>query len=139
MSQHVHVIDVSRHEAFLKQHRKDPVLKELFKHGDRVVICAVCRSAFLEESWKSIEGTHCGQRETLPTIQAEAAPGRFKKPRAADKAAAPPPPRTRSILSALLGKKGATEPDRPTPPPVSMRLREIPIQLRPALRLREVE
>jgi hypothetical protein len=138
MSVHVNVIDATRHQAFLKQQRKDPVMKEPFKHGDRVVICAICRSAFFEESWRAVGSIHCAQHDTLHAIEADAEHSRFTKPRAPDvNAQEKEQPQTQHVPFTKLGNKGAVEYDRPRPAPVAIRLREIPIQLRPALRLRD--
>ncbi len=137
MSQHVHVIDAARHQAFLKQQRKDPVIKEPFKHADRVVICAVCRSAFLEDSWRAIGSIHCAQRDTLSTIEADAEHSRFTKPVTADVNVDEKSSQAQGVPFIVPDNKGGGETERPRPAPVSIRLREIPIQLRPALRLRD--
>ncbi|NES18649.1 MAG: hypothetical protein F6K41_06890 [Symploca sp. SIO3E6] len=65
MSVHIHEVNEGRHERFLREGRRDPFTKETLKHGDRVVFCARCKSAFLESSWEAMRGRHCDQTETL--------------------------------------------------------------------------
>lgn len=68
MQFHVNTLHAKRHRAFLEQRCCDPVTKEPFGAGDRVVMCATCRSAFLESSWRGCGGSHCGQQNTLRDI-----------------------------------------------------------------------
>jgi len=77
---HVTVIDAARHKAFLHEQRVDPVTKEPFRAGDRVVICAADRSAFLEDSWLAIGGRHCGQTQTLTGIPVVEEARPFRRP-----------------------------------------------------------
>lgn len=49
----VHTLNRNKHESFLADHRKDPYTKELLKTGDRIVICANCKTAYLESSWNA--------------------------------------------------------------------------------------
>lgn len=77
---HVTVIDAARHKAFLHEQRVDPVTKEPFRAGDRVVICAADRSAFLEDSWLAIGGRHCGQTQTLAGIPVVEEARPFRRP-----------------------------------------------------------
>jgi hypothetical protein len=130
MSLHVIVLDASRHQAFLKQQRKDPVTKELLKHGDRIVLCAHCAIAFLEESWEVVKGRRFGHgTDTLSDIEIAAEPTHFGRHRPA-----PPPP-----IQTRANGNGATAapPDQdmqaerePSAEVGPLRLREIPFQLR---------
>ncbi len=61
---YTHTVDRRFHAAFLNQGRHDPITGEKLKHGDTVVFCAVCKSAFLKDSWEYSEG-HCDQNNTL--------------------------------------------------------------------------
>jgi|ERR1051326_1454225 hypothetical protein len=54
-----------RHREFLQANRKDPVTLKIFVAGDRVTLCAACLLPFLEESWRAIGGSHCGQSATV--------------------------------------------------------------------------
>ncbi|WP_338813000.1 hypothetical protein V9L05_16850 [Bernardetia sp. Wsw4-3y2] len=54
---HSHIID-----------RTDPITGDSVKENDSVVFCAVCKSCFLEESWKYMEERHCEQNQTLETV-----------------------------------------------------------------------
>lgn len=65
MNPHIHEVNERRHQAFLSEGRKDPFTKEKIKAGDRIVFCAVCKSAFLHSSWEAMRGRHCEQTETL--------------------------------------------------------------------------
>lgn len=70
MSYHVHQIDGIAHREFLDEQRVDPVMRQQFRAGDKVVFCAGrCRSAFLEDSWVDfLDEEHCGQFGTLDAI-----------------------------------------------------------------------
>ncbi|MEM6299967.1 MAG: hypothetical protein AAF740_14860, partial [Bacteroidota bacterium] len=62
---HTHVINPYYHADFLAQNRQDPITGEALQANDRIVFCAHCQSAFLEESWEYLGGEHCGQKNTL--------------------------------------------------------------------------
>lgn len=68
MKAHVITLDARKHRYFLEQDRQDPVTGEFFQPTDRVVLCAGCRSAFLEESWEYIGKKHCHQVFTLAAL-----------------------------------------------------------------------
>jgi hypothetical protein len=127
MAPHVTILDASRHQAFLKQQRKDPVTKELLKPGDRIILCAGpgCGVAFLEESWWAIGGRHGQHTGALRDIEVAATPTRFGRTQQA--AAAPPRQAQGNGLSAAPVENNAPAP-RPEPGP--LRLREIPFELR---------
>ena len=65
MEPHVIVLDAKRDQEFLKQRRKDPLIKEILGPGDRVVVCSHCRMVFLEETWEAIKGQLGHSEETL--------------------------------------------------------------------------
>lgn len=71
MATHVIVLDAKRDREFLKQQRKDPVIKLLLEPGDRVVVCAHCRTVFREDTWAAITGNFGHGVETLPDLPAE--------------------------------------------------------------------
>ncbi len=66
----------NKHESFLADHRKDPYTGELLEVGDKIVICAKCKTAYLESSWK-VKGKcyanpkQCDSKETLREIPNE--------------------------------------------------------------------
>ncbi len=62
---HIHHLNAKLHSHILQEQRFDPITGEVLKAGDEVVFCAVCQSAFLDESWNYIGGQHCNQSETL--------------------------------------------------------------------------
>ncbi|WP_291727180.1 hypothetical protein [Bernardetia sp.] len=68
---HKHKLQVKKHQFFLEQNRKDPITGDSIQENDTIVICAVCKSAFLEESWNYIGRQHCNQFSTLKTIPRE--------------------------------------------------------------------
>lgn len=68
---HRHTISSERHSSLLGQERRDPITGEPLCAGDRVVFCAGCGSAFLEDSWHYLQGEHCGQRDTLKDVPAQ--------------------------------------------------------------------
>ncbi|MGF1532203.1 MAG: hypothetical protein ACFCUI_00750 [Bernardetiaceae bacterium] len=68
MKAHVHTLHAQKDAHFLSQDRQDPVTGEFFEVGDRVVVCAACKSAFLTESWTYLGEQHCGQIRTLPSL-----------------------------------------------------------------------
>ena len=59
------VLRASRHRDFLAGPHHDPVTHGVFVAGDRVTLCATCLVPFLEESWRAIGGTHCGQSSSV--------------------------------------------------------------------------
>ncbi len=61
-------IDALLHEKFLSEEPHDPVTGDLLLPEDEIVLCAVCRTAFLKESWLYIGCTHCAQQHTLDHI-----------------------------------------------------------------------
>ena len=63
-----HTLDKQRHQFFLEQNRQDPITGDIIEENDTVVICAVCKSAFLEESWQYIDKKHCHQKKTLKNL-----------------------------------------------------------------------
>jgi len=62
---HTHIIQNPRHQAFLNENRSDPITGDAIQEGDEIVFCAVCKSAFLKDTWLYLEKTHCNQSETL--------------------------------------------------------------------------
>lgn len=68
MKYHVHHVHSALAKQFAAEGRKDPVTGQFFKVGDKVVLCAECKSAFSESSWKYMEGKHCEQTKTLATV-----------------------------------------------------------------------
>ncbi|WP_375559368.1 hypothetical protein ACE193_16730 [Bernardetia sp. OM2101] len=65
---HYHFLDEDQHSEFLSQNRIDPITGDKIYEGDCVVICAACKSAFLEESWNYLRQQHCDQYGTLNKI-----------------------------------------------------------------------
>jgi hypothetical protein len=63
----------------LLEKRKDPFTKEAFKAGDPIVFCAVCKSAFLIDSWHSMMAKHCDQQQTLSTFPRNQSEIRFSR------------------------------------------------------------
>lgn len=79
MAIHIHTVDPIKHNAFLREERKDPFTKEKIKAGDRIVFCAKCKSAFLYSSWQLMQSKHCKQQNTLSEFSSiEIAKTRFK-------------------------------------------------------------
>lgn len=69
---HTHRLDQYHHRKFLAEERSDPVTKEKFKHGDEIVFCSACKSAFLADSWQNFfRGRHCEQQNTLSTFSSD--------------------------------------------------------------------
>lgn len=62
---HTHIIQNPRHQLFLDENRSDPITGDDIKEGDEIVFCAVCKSAFLKDTWLYLGKTHCNQTETL--------------------------------------------------------------------------
>ncbi|WP_375561470.1 hypothetical protein ACE193_02630 [Bernardetia sp. OM2101] len=50
--------------------RTDSITGDAVKENDRIVFCAVCKSCFLEESWKYMNEQHCEQNQTLDAVPA---------------------------------------------------------------------
>jgi len=63
-------ISVLSNSLILQENRQDPITGDLIKEGDKVVICASCKSAFLEGNWKYLGQQHCQQKQTLTQITA---------------------------------------------------------------------
>lgn len=127
MQYHVITLDARHHAAFLEQRRRDPVTKEEFKPGDRVVMCAACRSAFLEASWRAFGRSHCGQQRTLKTLAVDISRRRFsrREPAAAPPptTTSPPPPGTTTMSppgTTTTPPRGTTTPPRGTMTPPMM-------------------
>ena len=57
-----------KHTHFLEENRQDPITGDSFQLGDKIVFCAECKSAFLEESWEYMGAKHCNQRQTFYQI-----------------------------------------------------------------------
>ncbi|WP_338813004.1 hypothetical protein V9L05_16860 [Bernardetia sp. Wsw4-3y2] len=66
MSYHSHILNSSSHSHIIG--RTDPITGDLVQQNDSVVFCAVCKSCFLEDSWKYMEEKHCQQFRTLKII-----------------------------------------------------------------------
>lgn len=62
---HTHIIQIPRHQAFLNENRSDPITGDSIKEGDEIIFCAICKSAFLHDTWLYLDKTHCNQTETL--------------------------------------------------------------------------
>lgn len=144
------VLDAIRHQDFLKQQRKDPIIKELLKPGDRIVLCAHCGLAFLEGSWEAVKGRRFGHgTDTLPDIEIGPEPTRFGR----QQPPTPPPAQARTNGNGTTTAappnrdlRAAREPrtetpgdsvennvraaDEPRDGAGPLRLREIPFQLR---------
>lgn len=123
MQYHVIMLDARQHASFLEQGRRDPVTKEEFKVGDRVVMCAACRSAFLEGSWRAIGRSHCGQERTLKNLAVDTTRKRFSR---ADASAVTPPavgtsPTAAAPRAASAATTAAPATTKTTMPPVPPR------------------
>ena len=68
---HRHTLQAKKHQFFLKQNRQDPITGDTIQENDTIVICAVCKSAFLVDSWGYMNGQHCYQTLTLSEIPRE--------------------------------------------------------------------
>ncbi|WP_338790889.1 hypothetical protein [Bernardetia sp. MNP-M8] len=64
----IHTLQKEKHQDFLKQERIDPITGDILQEGDRIVICASCKSAFLVDSWEYMNDKHCGQSIALKEI-----------------------------------------------------------------------
>ena len=67
------IVDRNKHESFLADHRQDPYTRQLIGVGDKIVICANCKTVYLESSWKikghcSINPKICESVNTLSSI-----------------------------------------------------------------------
>lgn len=62
---HTHIIQNPKHQAFLNENRSDPITGDAIQEGDEIVFCAVCKSAFLKDTWLYLDKRHCHQTETL--------------------------------------------------------------------------
>jgi hypothetical protein len=62
---HTHLIQNPRHQSFLNENRSDPITGDVIKEGDEIIFCAVCKSAFLNDTWLYLDKKHCNQIETL--------------------------------------------------------------------------
>ena len=67
------IVDRNKHESFLADHRKDPYTHQLIEAGDKIVICAKCKTVYLESSWNIkrhcfINERNCTSIETLSAI-----------------------------------------------------------------------
>ncbi len=76
---HIHQLDPQRHEKFLTQARIDPITGDTLEAGDKIVLCAECKSAFHTDSWSYLGNRHCNQTNTLPAIPQNTSLGHFKK------------------------------------------------------------
>ena len=65
MPYHSHILN-STHSHIIE--RKDPITGDSVQENDSVVFCAVCKSCFLEGSWKYMNEEHCNQNETLRAV-----------------------------------------------------------------------
>ena len=64
----IHKIDSHLHQSFLEEERKDSITGDLIQANDEVVFCAICKSAFLKNSWEYIGKKHFVQSKTLITV-----------------------------------------------------------------------
>ena len=55
MATNVFILDENR-DWFLRQRRIDPMTRETYKMGDRVVVCNDCRMVSLESTWNDCGG-----------------------------------------------------------------------------------
>lgn len=76
---HIHQLHPQKHEKFLTQARIDPITGDTLEAGDKIVLCAECKSAFHEDSWQYLGNRHCNQTSTLPAIPQSTSLGHFKK------------------------------------------------------------
>ncbi|WP_338792049.1 hypothetical protein [Bernardetia sp. MNP-M8] len=68
MSYTSHILNSSNHSHIIG--RTDPITGDSAKENDRVVFCTVCKSCFLEDSWKYMKRRHCEQNQTLDAVPA---------------------------------------------------------------------
>lgn len=76
---HIHQLDPQQHEKFLTQARIDPITGDTLEAGDKIVLCAECKSAFHADSWQYLGSRHCNQTNTLPAVPQSTSLGHFKK------------------------------------------------------------
>lgn len=118
------VLRARLHGEFLAAQRHDPVTRRVFKAGDRVTLCAACLLPFLEESWRGMGDTHCGQPGTVGLETFEAAPAAPADEGVGDPGAGGADGRT----------GGGSDPAAPEADlglrPVPIKLHEVPIKLR---------
>ncbi|WP_338790382.1 RDD family protein [Bernardetia sp. MNP-M8] len=76
---HIHQLHPEKHEKFLTQARIDPITGDTLEAGDKIVLCAECKSAFHSDSWTYLGNRHCNQTRTLPAIPQSTSLGHFKK------------------------------------------------------------
>ncbi|MBS9783466.1 MAG: hypothetical protein KGV46_02815 [Pasteurella sp.] len=69
-------LNAIRDRDFLSEQRKDPVTQQLLKAGDRIVICARQKIAFLEDTW----GGQCPLCECRNTLDYLPVRGRVHPP-----------------------------------------------------------
>ncbi|WP_291727456.1 RDD family protein [Bernardetia sp.] len=74
-----HLLHAEKHDKFLAQARIDPITGDTLEAGDKIVICAECKSAFHSDSWDYLGRRHCNQTRTLPAIPQATSLGHFKK------------------------------------------------------------
>lgn len=68
MAIYYHKLSHEKYSNFLAEGRHDPIIKEPFKSGDKVVICSNCKSAFLLNAWIAFDKKHCNQTNTEPLL-----------------------------------------------------------------------
>jgi hypothetical protein len=66
---HIHRVDQVKHRNFLRENRSDPFTKKVITHGDQIIFCAGCKSAFLHSSWQAMGNKHCNQSNTTSDFQ----------------------------------------------------------------------
>jgi hypothetical protein len=66
---HIHRVDQVKHRNFLRENRSDPFTKKVIIHGDQIIFCAGCKSAFLHSSWQAMGNKHCNQSNTTSDFQ----------------------------------------------------------------------
>ena len=76
---YIHQLHPQKHEKFLTQERIDPITGDMLEAGDKIVLCAECKSAFHTDSWEYLGNRHCNQTSTLPAIPQNTSLGHFKK------------------------------------------------------------
>ena len=68
MTINIHTLDKIKHKDILQEGRVDPIEREKLKHGDRVVFCAACKIAYLEDSWKIFGKCTCEHNNTCENV-----------------------------------------------------------------------
>lgn len=149
MALYVTVLDASRHQAFLKQQRIDPVTHKTLEPGDRVVACAHCHMVFLEGSWDAVNGRMFGHgTDTLPDIeiatehfhfraqraatpeQAEATNGNGAATERVQDATTTHVPHHAPVDAPRNGRRTVATDNVPSRPARPLKLRDIPFQMR---------